>query len=101
MLAMLLEITSTFSCWAIIPAAATLSERMAGFRSSGPARAEQGVDGLARQVVINLDETLRAVERTLGLDQPRHLEDRLDVGALEHALNQAPRGRQCRLRGSP
>src|SRR4051794_16673346 len=88
MLAMLLEMTSTLSCWAAMPVAAV--DRALIGRSSR--YAAKPVDRPRGQIGGLVDHLGDALVSAADLDQPGDLGDGLDVGAFDHALADA-RGR--------
>src|SRR3954447_23621754 len=102
MLAMLFEITSTLSCWAIMPVAATLKERMRlGAPSDGPSGSardrDEVLDGVAVELVLGVDELLHALEGAHRGHEAGHLEDRHGVRALDRPLDEPSRRRPRHL----
>src|SRR5690242_17693731 len=103
MLAMLFEITSTLSCWAIMPVAATLKERMrlGLLPSDGPPGSardrDEVLDGVAVELVLSVDELLHALEGAHRGHEAGHLEHRHGVRALDGTLDEPSRGRPRHL----
>src|SRR5215471_21673313 len=95
MLAMLLEMTSTFSCWAIIPVAPMLSARIVWIPYLCLDLGDL-VDRVQRHLVLAVDHLLGGLEIAQRLHHARELEDRLHVRAFDHALHDRGLGRHRR-----
>src|SRR5258708_4957038 len=94
MLAMLFEMTSTFICWANMPVAAMLRDRMASYslRAWSPTDPANDVAGT---VVLVVHHCLHLLIAAGDLDHPRHLGDGHDVRFFERALDHLGIGRQA------
>src|SRR3990167_1419308 len=95
MFAMLFEMTSTLSCWAIMPVAAMLSDCMDFLpyfpKGAGAAsgRRPEFLNGLATHLVRLVYEFLGARIGTRDVDHVGHLDDWLHIRAFERALHEA------------
>src|ERR1043166_5920537 len=85
MLAMLLEMTSTFISWASIPVAPISMLRIMG-QSPWLSRSAEHAHGVAQPVVLGVDQIGDPLVRAGHVDNVGHLGDRLDVGGFHHAL---------------
>src|SRR3981081_845245 len=90
MLAMLLEMTWTWRSWAAIPVAAVCSACMSGAPQT-PSGRDLGefVDRCAALVALRLQQRSDQGVGAVDLDHAAHLDDAVDIGALDRARDHA------------